>query len=127
MRNKGFTLIEMMIVVAIVALLASFVLPNYQRFIREARRADAQSELERMRLAQERFRANNTTYGSITDIPAQPSDYYNFAISNAAASTYTIAANAKNGKSQAKDAEGGQACKNLTIDQSGAKTPTACW
>lgn len=127
MKNNGFTLVELMVVVAIVALLASIVLPGYQRFVREARRADAQSELERMRLAQERFRANSATYGSITDIPAQPSGYYTFTMPTATASSYTVRAAAISGTSQAKDKESGTDCSPLTIDQSGVKGPAACW
>ena len=58
-RNRGFTLIELMIVVAIIAIIAAVALPSYFDSIRKSRRADAISEIARVQQAQERWRANN--------------------------------------------------------------------
>lgn len=61
----GLTLIELLITVAIVAILATIALPAYYEFIRESRRADAHSALSALQLAQENYRGNCPTYASI--------------------------------------------------------------
>lgn len=60
--SKGFTLIEIMIAVAMVALLASIALPSYQNFVVRTNRSDAQDILTRVMFEQERFASRNRTY-----------------------------------------------------------------
>jgi type IV pilus assembly protein PilE len=62
--RRGFTLIEVMITVAIVAILAAVALPAYFDSVRKARRADAINGLSRAQQAQERLRSDSPTYGS---------------------------------------------------------------
>ncbi|GAI02651.1 unnamed protein product, partial [marine sediment metagenome] len=52
--KKGFTLIELMIVVAVIAILAAIAYPSYTRYVYRARRADGQDLLMRIAAAQER-------------------------------------------------------------------------
>ena len=66
--NKGFTLIELMIVVAIIGVLASIAYPSYQDYVLRAKRADAKAGLLNLQLAQEKYRANCIQYA--TDIHA---------------------------------------------------------
>ena len=61
-QNKGFTLVEIMVTVAIAAILASVAMPAYQDQIRKARRADGQSLLLDIAKQQERFLTENSTY-----------------------------------------------------------------
>ncbi len=67
-KEKGFTLIELMIVVAVVALLLVITLPAYNGYTERARRGDAKSSLLSAQLKQEKWRANHTTYGALSDI-----------------------------------------------------------
>lgn len=99
--SKGFTLIELMIVILIIGVIAAIALPAYQEYAKQARRADAKTSLLEVQLAQEKYRANNPTFTTdMTDLgyvgaTNQPSKegYYILDIPSAAsASTYTITA-----------------------------------
>jgi type IV pilus assembly protein PilE len=63
-RIAGFTLLELVIVIAIVAVLAAVAYPSYENQVRKGRRADAISLLSDVQQAQERWRANNAAYTS---------------------------------------------------------------
>ena len=67
-RQGGFTLIELMIVLVIVGILAAVALPSFRDQIRKSRRADAIAELGRLQLAQERWRADRASYGTLANI-----------------------------------------------------------
>jgi type IV pilus assembly protein PilE len=100
MRQKGFTLIELMIVVAVVAILAAIAIPSYLEQTRKGRRADALRSVGDMQLALERWRAENPSYancggagcGSGTYPTFPTSLYYTITVPNAGVSTYTITA-----------------------------------
>ncbi len=64
-HSSGFTLIELMIVVVIVAILAGIAYPSYQDSIRKARRADAKSALLEAASRQERFYTENNQYTNV--------------------------------------------------------------
>ena len=61
-RQTGVTLIELMIVVAIIGIIAAIALPSYNRYIENARAADAKSALMSLANAMERFHTKNMTY-----------------------------------------------------------------
>jgi type IV pilus assembly protein PilE len=62
MRSPGFTLIEIMVVVAIIGIVAAIAYPSYQGYIQDTYRANAVADLERCAQSLERFYSNGFTY-----------------------------------------------------------------
>lgn len=122
--QRGFTLIELMITVAVIAILASIAYPSYSQYVRQARRAEAQSVMQEMQLLQEKWRANNSTYGTYANLGSKTVGHYTITVPVATGSAYTITATASG--DQANDKKNGTSCTPLTITQS-TKTPAACW
>lgn len=137
-RGRGFTLLEMMITVAIIALLAAIAYPSYMDSIRKSRRADAMDAVLYVQQLQEKYRANNPDFGSLTEIgypnggvpPVYSTDgYYTITTTGPSnATAYTVTAAAVAGKSQAADT----GCTSLTLTVSaanpkGVKAPATCW
>ena len=69
-RNQGFTLLELMIVVAIIAIIAAIALPAYTEYVRKGKRAEAYTAIGDIQLREERFRADYPTYGNSTSTTA---------------------------------------------------------
>lgn len=119
---RGFTLLELMIVVVIIAVLAAVAIPTYGRYAFRAHRADGQELLLRVANAQERYYATANAYGSLTDIgftnPA-PSEkgFYSVTVVASSSSQAFVATAAPVG-GQANDV-----CGALTINNAGVKTP----
>jgi len=96
---KGFSLIELMIVVVIVAILAAIAVPAYNDSVNKARRSDAQSALLGFAQAMERWNTNRNTYIGAgdtdvgTDVDAiGDTKFYNLRITAATATAYTLQA-----------------------------------
>jgi len=60
--QQGFSLIELMIVVAVIGILAAVAYPAYQDYVIRAKRGDAMNALASLRIAQEKYRANNSSF-----------------------------------------------------------------
>lgn len=63
-QQRGFTLIEVMIVVVVAAILAAIALPNYTDYIRRSKLAEAHANLADLRIKLEQFYQDNRNYGS---------------------------------------------------------------
>lgn len=146
--SRGFTLIELMVTVAIVGIIAAVAIPSYQSQARKGRRTDAVDAIAQIQQAQERWRANNATYANQTELTAATNatppglgisatskgGYYSLAVlgptgvsgTTPTAAGYMVRATAVIGKSQANDA----GCSTLeVVVTNGNSTPSqsACW
>lgn len=80
-KNQGFTLIELMIIVAVIATLAAIAIPNYTEYVRRGKAAEATSTLADTRIRLEQFFQDNRTYIGFAGCPAQsPHFTYNCVI-----------------------------------------------
>jgi type IV pilus assembly protein PilE len=133
MYRRGFTLVELAIVLALVSVLATLALPSYQSVVRKSRRAEAQAMLVEAALRQERWRADHADYARTTvDIGvAGPQDrsarYYRIEVVDSTSTTFKVRAEAVAGLGQEHDRQGGVGCSLLQIDQSGVRLPVGCW
>jgi type IV pilus assembly protein PilE len=147
-RRAGFTLIELMIVVAIAAILAAVAYPSYLASVRKGNRADARSLIQAASLAQEKYRLNNTTYAAATTALSPPcptsgtcystsvngsAANYSLAVATGASaptgSYYYLTATAVSGSIQAGDT----GCTTMTYEVSGTSVTygpsnsSKCW
>lgn len=138
-QAQGFTLIEVMIVVSIIAILVAVGLPAYQDSLRKGRRTDGMSALLDAANRQEQLLLDRSTYTlDMTDIgfPADPlvseEGFYTIDASNQPCGDitlcYTLTATPVAGGAQANDAR----CATLSVDSNGSRTATGtaadqCW
>ena len=127
-RTAGFSLIELMIAVAIVGIIAAVAIPSYKQYIVKSNRAAAQSHMTDIAQSQHQYLVDNRAYtATLADLnglttPGSVSKYYTIAIDAPAATppTFTVTATPKAGTTQADDV-------TLTIDNAGKKTPPEKW
>jgi type IV pilus assembly protein PilE len=140
--GAGFSLIELMIVVAIIAILAAIAVPSYVKYMQQGRRSDALAGIALDQGILERCYATTFDYkqdqgatppaGCSTFQTVSPSKYYNIVlVINGAspASSYTVTATPVAGGAQASDT----ACATMSVTSANVQTPTPaggitnCW
>ena len=144
LRQAGVTLIELMVVVAIVAAIFAFAFPSYERYIVRAKRAVGQNVLMQVADRQQQFFMDNKRFAAdLTNLGFTANPFivdddgastvigdvdavYSVALSNVTATTWAATATPLNGQ-LSRDTS----CGNLTINQAGAKGKSGagdnCW
>ena len=140
-KHKGFTLVELLIVVVIVGILATIGIPSYRDYVRRANRSAAKSVLLQNVQFMERSRTSSNSYAlkadggamNVNALPATqaPTDgdkKYDIQLNNLTVGTYTLVAVPVVGGSMADDP-----CGQLSINElgvravSGAEDVNTCW
>lgn len=128
-KMQGFTLIELMITVAIMGVLTMLVYPSYSDFVVRSNRAEAPRELVRLANLQEQLFVDSRAYTTnISDLGVGSTATYetpshNYKISSTVVdNTFTLTAVAQ-GAQKTKDTD----CIKIEITDTGKKTPISCW
>ena len=111
-RSRGFTLIETMVAAGIAGVLSSIAYPNLEGHVLRARRTDALVALMQAQLAQERYRANNASYGSLAEAGVygiSSAGLYTVQVTSHGVDGYVVLASATG--AQARDAS----CRHLRL------------
>ncbi|MBW3198837.1 prepilin-type N-terminal cleavage/methylation domain-containing protein [Marinobacter hydrocarbonoclasticus] len=129
--NAGFTLVELMIAVAIIAIIAAIALPLYQNQVEQTRRTTAQADLLELAQWMERRYSNGFDYRDggnnpvlpFTQSPQTGTAFYNISFSvNATRDTYTLQA-------VPTGAQANDDCGTLTLNDEGVRgaAQAGCW
>lgn len=121
---RGFTLIELMIVVTVLAIIVTIGYPLYIEHAYKARRSDAKAGLSDAAQVIERCRTNTNTYVGCFSTKDSPEGYYTIS-AVLSANAYTLTAAVKTSAAQAGDSK----CASFTLTHTGAKSATSsdCW
>ena len=116
-RERGFSLIELMVVVAIAAVLASIAIPSYRDYVRRGAIEEATSQLSAGRVVFEQFFLDNRTYDGAEALCPAPTDRFTFDCGAPDDTSYTITATGRNGM---QDFE-------YTINEADLRTSDTLW
>lgn len=129
-NQKGFTLIEIMLVVAIIGILAAVATPAYQNYVIKSKRSDAMAGLQQMAAYQEKLFLANRTYSNEAGVSSPEGNYTVTVLAANGGMTFVATATPVAGGSQAGDSD----CTTLTLANTGKKDYTGdassvsdCW
>ncbi|MCJ8311374.1 MAG: prepilin-type N-terminal cleavage/methylation domain-containing protein [Saccharospirillaceae bacterium] len=133
--NNGFSLIELMVVVAILGIIMGIAVPSYSKYVKSSNRTDATIALESIRGFQTKFKFVNNVYASnVSDVGGSDTEhgYYVLSVSTAKADTGCsddgvcfIATASVNPASDSQSGDVG--CTTMTIESNGRKLPEDCF
>lgn len=127
-KNKGFTLIEVMIVVGLIAVLTAIAIPGMQKYMERGRRAEAVGALSSIQLDMERWRSENPAYPNADEFPGVAGSNANTAsytieIGDSDETSYTLTATLNEGFTD-------EQCSEMTVtstDGDIARSPEVCF
>lgn len=123
-RQKGFTLIEVMVVVVIIAILASIAIPSYREYVIRGHRRAAQAAIMEIATQQQQYFVANRTYADEVELgyvlPPEVDEHYDYAVTVVEGPPPGFTINLTATGSQASDG-------NLALTSEGVKTPAAKW
>lgn len=128
-RNRGFTLIELMITVVILSVVAAIAYPLYTNYTLQARRAVAHKALGTLATRMQAMWQNRVprsypaSVASVGMTATTDGNHYTLQVASASTLSYTIQATAVATSPQINDT----ACTTITLTSSGQKTPAICW
>jgi type IV pilus assembly protein PilE len=141
--NRGFSLIELMIVVTIVALLAGVTYPSYRESVRKAKRAEGRAALVQLMQQQERYYSQRSSYiaFSSSSVDANEKQFRWHSADSAQKSAYEISGEACAGEgidncivltatagtSKVDSGYTDLKCRALMLSSTGRKSPDGCW
>ena len=134
--HRGFTLIELVIVVTVLAILAAIAVPTFFEQLAKSRRSEAKQGLSDLQLRQEKWRTNHATYGTAAQVGLPASTYYDFAVTTNTGTDAVMTATPK-----AAGPQNGDKCGTYTLridndnnnapagqlDKTVSTAATGCW
>jgi type IV pilus assembly protein PilE len=126
--KAGFTLIEVMITVAIVGIIAAIAYPSYTQYVGKSARSEGQAAVMKIANLQEQYYLDNRVYATDMTklgLAANPfvTEHGHYSVASAGTSSFTITATAK-GIQASRDSD----CPTITMTDAGVKGPKAeCW